>query len=266
MSRIKQFAGQTIVYGLGHILSKLFYFLLMTTYLTYRLKDQLQVGIYQDLYAYASLLIILFSFRMDTAFFRFGSKKEHFHSAFSSSYLVTICCSIIILIFGFCLDDQIANFLKYPDSPRYVRWFSVILCFDVLALLPYAKLRLENKARAFVLFRIFNVLLTSFLVLILLELIPKKETPSVWGKIIFTIRKEDYIPVTEVFYNEKGEQMRSMTFKDIRIFNGRKLPVILEMVPLHKTGQKTIIRYIDVRFDERIDNDVFTLRNLQKRR
>jgi outer membrane lipoprotein-sorting protein len=99
-----------------------------------------------------------------------------------------------------------------------------------------------------------------------IELIPKKETPSVWGKIIFTIRKEDYIPVTEVFYNEKGEQMRVMTFKDIRIFNGRKLPVILEMVPLHKKGQKTIIRYRDVRFDEKFDDNIFSLRNLQRRR
>jgi len=229
MSRIKQFAGQTIVYGLGHILSKLFYFLLMTTYLTYRLKDQLQVGIYQDLYAYASLLIILFSFRMDTAFFRFGSKKEHFHSAFSSSYLVTICCSIIILIFGFCLDDQIANFLKYPDSPRYVRWFSVILCFDVLALLPYAKLRLENKARAFVLFRIFNVLLTSFLVLILLELIPKKEFAN--GILSFIPRYEydiDYVFIANLISSAVVFILLLFTLKSAKfIFNYRMLKKML---------------------------------------
>lgn len=99
-----------------------------------------------------------------------------------------------------------------------------------------------------------------------LELTPKIETTSVWGKIILSIRKEDYIPVTEAYYSEKGQQMRIMTFMDIKKFSGRKIPAILEMIPLNKKGQKTVIRYKAIRFDEKIDKDVFNLRNLQKRR
>ncbi len=99
-----------------------------------------------------------------------------------------------------------------------------------------------------------------------IELTPRTETPSVWGKIVFKIRKEDYIPVTESYYSEKGEQMRLLTFRDIKQFNDRTLPAVLEMVPLHKEGQKTLIEYKVVRFDEPLDENVFTLRNLQKRR
>ncbi len=99
-----------------------------------------------------------------------------------------------------------------------------------------------------------------------IELTPKVSTPSVWGKIELTIRREDYIPVSEVYFNEKGQRMRLMTFKDIKDFGGRLLPAVLEMVPLHKKGQKTVIRYRTIRFDEKMPRDVFTLRNLQKRR
>jgi len=99
-----------------------------------------------------------------------------------------------------------------------------------------------------------------------IELTPKSDTPTVWGKIEITIRKADYIPVTQVYYDEKGRKMREMLFSDARTFGDRTIPSVMEMLPLNKEGQKTVIRYKDINFDEPIDKDVFTLRNLQKRR
>ena len=99
-----------------------------------------------------------------------------------------------------------------------------------------------------------------------IELTPKTETPSVWGKIEITIRKKDYIPLTEVYYDEKGRKMREMIFSDVRKFGNREIPALLEMLPLNKKGQKTVIRYRDIQFDEPTDKQTFTLRNLQKRR
>lgn len=99
-----------------------------------------------------------------------------------------------------------------------------------------------------------------------IELTPKIETPSVWGKIEITIRKKDYIPLTEVYYDEKGRKMREMIFSDVRKFGNRTIPATLEMLPLNKKGQKTVIRYRDIQFDELTDKSIFTLRNLQKRR
>lgn len=97
-----------------------------------------------------------------------------------------------------------------------------------------------------------------------IELTPKVDTPTVWGKITISIRKEDYIPVKEIYYDEKGTKMRILTFSDIKKFGDRRIPSVLEMVPLTKEGHKTVIRYKDIIFDEEIDESVFTLRNLQK--
>ncbi|NNE27321.1 MAG: oligosaccharide flippase family protein [Saprospiraceae bacterium] len=173
MSRIRQFAGQTLTYGVGHILSRILFYLLITVYLTYRIKDQYQYGVYTDIYAYVTVLIVLFSMRLDTAFFRFGNKSEQRNAAFGSAWVPMIISAIVIVIIGHTLDDFFAALLLYPDSPYYVRWFSIILAFDILSLLPFARLRLENKAKLFVLAKVFNVLFTIGLVLFFLEIVPR---------------------------------------------------------------------------------------------
>jgi outer membrane lipoprotein-sorting protein len=99
-----------------------------------------------------------------------------------------------------------------------------------------------------------------------IELVPKEDIPTVWGKIQITVRKEDYIPVRQVYYDEKGRKMRIMDFKEIKTFGDRRIPAVIELVPLNKKGKKTIVRYKELRFDGQLDKGIFTLRNLQKRR
>ena len=99
-----------------------------------------------------------------------------------------------------------------------------------------------------------------------IELLPKEDIPTVWGKIIITVRKKDYIPVQEDYYDEKGTRMRVMYLKEIRTFDRKIIPSVIELVPLNKQGKKTVVRYKQLKFDRKLDKDIFSLRNLQKRR
>ncbi len=99
-----------------------------------------------------------------------------------------------------------------------------------------------------------------------IELIPKKDIPIVWAKIMLVVRKHDYIPVEESFFDEKGREMRIMEFTDIKHFSGRDIPSVLIMRPLNKPGKKTVIRYRELNFDIQLKADTFSLRNLQKKR
>ncbi|UCE79728.1 MAG: outer membrane lipoprotein-sorting protein [Nitrospiraceae bacterium] len=99
-----------------------------------------------------------------------------------------------------------------------------------------------------------------------IELIPKKDIPIVWDRIHLVVRKKDYIPVLQVYFDEKGRKMREMVFSEIKTFSGREIPSVLEMTPLNKPGKKTVIIYRDIKFDIKLEKDVFTLRNLQKKR
>ncbi|MCD6595456.1 outer membrane lipoprotein-sorting protein [bacterium] len=100
--------------------------------------------------------------------------------------------------------------------------------------------------------------------LLYIQLVPKENTATVWGKIVVWIFKDNYIPIREEFYDEKGKLLRVMTYSEIKNIDGRKIPTLLEMVPKNKEGHKTIIRYKTIKFDINLDKDIFTLRNLKK--
>lgn len=101
--------------------------------------------------------------------------------------------------------------------------------------------------------------------LLYIESMPKEGLPIVWGKIVAAVGKDDYIPVWEKYYDEKEKLMRVMNFKDIKLFSGRKIPAVMELIPQNKEGHKTVIRYLKLEFDIKIDDDIFSLRNLRSR-
>ena len=99
-----------------------------------------------------------------------------------------------------------------------------------------------------------------------IQLLPKEDSPIVWGKLIVAIRVSDQIPTWQHFYDETGRLTRVMNFKEIRSFDGKTIPSVMEMIPQNKEGHKTVVRFVDAEFDKGIDEKVFTRRNLQKRR
>ena len=98
------------------------------------------------------------------------------------------------------------------------------------------------------------------------QLTPKEDSPIVWGKIVAAVRSSDYLPVWQRFYDEKGNLMRVMNFKEIKTFAGKTLPSVMEILPQNKEGHKTVVRFLEARYDSDIDDKIFTRRNLQKRR
>jgi outer membrane lipoprotein-sorting protein len=97
-----------------------------------------------------------------------------------------------------------------------------------------------------------------------IELKPKENTATVWGKIIMVIKKENTQPVRQEYYDEKGVKVREIVFKEMRTFGNKTIPAIMELTPFNKPGHKTIIEYKQLEFDH-VDNNVFTQMNLQKR-
>lgn len=101
--------------------------------------------------------------------------------------------------------------------------------------------------------------------LLYVELIPKEDAAIVWGKIISAVRTNDYMPMWQHFYDEKGKLMRVLNFKEVKKFSGKNIPSVMEMIPQNRDGHKTVVRWVNAKFDTKIDDKVFTRRNLQKR-
>jgi outer membrane lipoprotein-sorting protein len=100
---------------------------------------------------------------------------------------------------------------------------------------------------------------------IYVKCIPNEGLPIVWGHIVTAVREKDYIPLWAKYYDEKGKLMREIQYKDIKNLGKRTIPAVMELVPTHKEGHKTIIRYLEAEFDIGVDKEIFTLRNLRSR-
>ncbi|MBD3183865.1 outer membrane lipoprotein-sorting protein [Candidatus Poribacteria bacterium] len=99
-----------------------------------------------------------------------------------------------------------------------------------------------------------------------IEFIPKENIPVVWGKIIAAIKRDKYIPVWYKYYDESDKLMRVMNFREVKKMGDREIPVIMEVVPKNKEGHKTVVKYLEAEFNADVDDSIFTLRNLRKKR
>ena len=97
----------------------------------------------------------------------------------------------------------------------------------------------------------------------IIELIPNEDAAVVWGKLVMWIDKKDYMQLKTQFFDEYDEMVSIMTGKAIKNFDGKKLPAIIEFVPLDKEGNKTIVERLVWKFDINI-NERFFLPNYMK--
>jgi len=67
------------------------------------------------------------------------------------------------------------------------------------------------------------------------------------------------------FFSERGERVRVLAFADVRQVGGRILPTRWEMRPDAKPDNSTTVVLKDAVFNQPVDDDVFSQRNLQKR-
>lgn len=143
MSLLKKLAGETALYGLSSMLGRVLNMMLLVPLHTRTLRDTSDFGAVVDLYATSAFLMVIFSYRMESAFFRFGTPKEDRSRSFSTGMISVMGSTAIITLLLFLFAQPVANFLQYPDHPEYVRWFALILGLDCLSELPFARLRLE---------------------------------------------------------------------------------------------------------------------------
>lgn len=101
--------------------------------------------------------------------------------------------------------------------------------------------------------------------LLTIESIPKPDAPVVWGKLVHVVHT-DGIPISEDFYDEDGQLVRSMEFTDVRAIGGRTIPTRWVMKPADEPGKSTALKIETIEFDPPIESTIFTRANLKKGR
>lgn len=167
MSRLRQLAGQTVIYGLTSILGRLINYLL-TPLLTDVFEPE-AYGVQSVLYSYIAIALALLTFGMETAMFRFsGLEHADKRKVFATAQNFVTLVSGLFLVSVFIFSGPIAGILGYPQHTDYVILFSLIIFLDALSSVPLAKLREENRPVTFALINILNILINFGLVVFFL--------------------------------------------------------------------------------------------------
>lgn len=97
-----------------------------------------------------------------------------------------------------------------------------------------------------------------------IEMIPKPTAAIVWEKVIVWIDTKDFLQLQAEFYDEDGELVNIMKSGEVKEVGGRKITSKIEMIPADKEGHSTQIIYNEIVFDEAIDDNFFTTRNMKQ--
>jgi O-antigen/teichoic acid export membrane protein len=165
LSGIRQLANQTIWYGLSNIFGRFINYLL-TPILLYIYAPE-EFGDISILFAYAAFLNIIFTYGMETSYFRFNQEieeKKVFNTAFTSLILTTIVFSLLLIL----PVQYVANFMEIGAHPEYVIYVVAIVALDTIAVLPFSKIRFEGRPRKFAFIKLANILINFALVIFFL--------------------------------------------------------------------------------------------------
>lgn len=166
MSSIKKLVGQTAIYGLPTIVGRLLNYFLVPLYTA--ILPASKYGVVSELYAWVAFLIVLLTFGMETAFFKFLHDKKDKELVFKNSFLTVLGFNAIFLLILLLFNQSIADAMLYSNHPEYIVLLGIIVAIDASSALPMAKLRAENKAKKFSIIHFTAITVNISLNLILL--------------------------------------------------------------------------------------------------
>ena len=169
MSGIKKLAGEAIWYGVPTIFTRFLSYAIAFVGLKY---SALANNNYNLIYVLIPFLNILFTYGLETSYFRYVTKrdKQVVYNTLSTSIVVS---TIILTIVFYLCKDALASTFKIDKHPEYIVWMLGILFFDSLAVLPFCKMRHEGRPRRFAGIKLINIIVNTVVVMYYTWLCPR---------------------------------------------------------------------------------------------
>jgi O-antigen/teichoic acid export membrane protein len=197
LSLFKNVFKQTAIYGLATVLPKMFAFLLVPLY-----TNVLPKAIYgkiSEIFAYIIFFNVILAYGMETAFFRFYNTENDKESVLSTSTISVLYSTFFLLIPAILFRDFLAK-LSGIDI-EYVTYSIWILLLDALVIIPFSKLRANQKPLSYAIIKIVNVVVNlgfNLFFLIYLPKLVKLQPNGFLGTIYFNDFQIGYIFVSNI--------------------------------------------------------------------
>ncbi len=157
MSLLKKLAGQTAIYGLSSIVGRLLNYLLVPIYTHSSMISTGEYGVSSWFYAFASFAAVIFTYGMETAFFRFYQKTEVKERVFSTAMRSLLVSTLLLSVLMITLAYPLSVWTKNEGRASFFFYFALILAADALTAIPFAWLRQKNQATRFALLKLLSI-------------------------------------------------------------------------------------------------------------
>ncbi len=126
-------------YGVSSIAARLLNYLL-TPYLTLKLAVE-SYGEMSLVYAAIPFLNILFTYGIETGFFRFVQQAdgdEGKRKVYNTGFISLLISSIVFTILLFYSAGSISSFIRLGNHPEFIKYSALIIALDAITTLPFA--------------------------------------------------------------------------------------------------------------------------------
>jgi O-antigen/teichoic acid export membrane protein len=160
LDKLKRLGAETAIYGVSTIVGRFLTFLLVPLY-TNVLPSPSDYGVVATVYAYIAFLNVIYNYGMESAYFRYasalevGTASQNFSTPFFSIIGTSFVFSMVLHILSVPAASLIGIGSPNGDLVRYAAW---ILFFDAVSIIPFASLRLQNRAKLFATIKLLNII------------------------------------------------------------------------------------------------------------
>lgn len=165
LAGIRQLANQTLWYGLSNIVGRFINYLL-TPILTF-IYASADYGDISILFATAAFLNIVFTYGMETSYFRFTQKEEQ-QKVFNTTFSMLLITTSALLVLLLSPIQFFADTMNLSEHPEWLVYVVLIVALDTFAVIPFSKLRQDGKPKKFAAIKLLNILINMFFVIFFL--------------------------------------------------------------------------------------------------
>jgi len=171
LSGIKKLAGQTLWYGVPSITRRFLGYIMNLT-LPLIFAQPSKTADLTQIYAIIPFLNVLFTYGLETAYFRFSYEADQ-KKLYNTLSVSLIASTIFFTGLLFIFKGNIAQWANLDKHQEYISWMAAIIFFDAISTLAFARLRQENRPRRYAFATLAGVLINILVVALFLAIIPE---------------------------------------------------------------------------------------------
>ena len=156
MGILKKLAGETAIYGLSTILARMINFFFVPIYT--RILTVGEYGSYSEIMSYIAVLQVVLVLGLETGCFRFANKVDDPSKPFGTALATVFGVSLLFFAVMWIFSGSIADIMGYGGYGKMIIYTGGILALDSVTAILFARLRFQQKALKFAVFKTIKIL------------------------------------------------------------------------------------------------------------